>query len=152
MNGTNRLTGDPVEPESRPEKAVHSLSSICEAIAKGQFDDVEKLFDIVADETLPSDIRHLAEAFASMVVQIEAREFHAQQLITDLKETHRKLDSAQKQLKRENKDLKKRLVELDVSFDEDQAQEEVREIAESDYFQDLRSRAKTLRSRFKTDN
>lgn len=38
-----------------------SLGSTCEAIAQGRFEDMEQLFGIVADETLPTDIRELAE-------------------------------------------------------------------------------------------
>ena len=61
-----------------PEKksAIESLAATCEAIAKGHFEEVEDLFDMVSDAAVPEDIRGLAEIFAGMVVQIEAREFH----------------------------------------------------------------------------
>lgn len=126
-----------------------SLTATCEAISQGQFENMDLLFGIVADETLPVDIRDLAETFAGMVVQIEAREFHANQLIDELKETQRQLETAQQALKSENTDLKQRLKQLDVTFDEQQAEQEIREIADSDYFRDLQQRAKSLRSRFK---
>lgn len=129
---------------------IESLASTCEAIAKGRFEDIDGLFDIVADTDQPDDIRGLAETFAGMVVQIEAREFHSGQLITELKETQRKLEAAQRRLKDENTDLRQRLRKLDVSYDEQSASEEVREIAESDYFRELQDRAKSMRSRFKT--
>lgn len=139
------------QSEQERRKAMDSLAATCEAIAQGRFEEVDLLFEIVADEALPADIRGLAETFGSMVVQVEAREFHAHQLITDLKETQRQLEAAQKQLKRENADLKQRLKKLDVQFDEKQASLEISEIVETDYFRELQSRAKSLRSKFKSE-
>jgi predicted RNase H-like nuclease (RuvC/YqgF family) len=134
------------------KKAMESLAATCEAIALGRFEEVELLFAIVADETLPDDIRGLAETFGSMVVQVEAREFHANQLIADLKETQRQLEAAEKQLRRENANLKQKLKKLDVHFDEAQASIEISEIVETDYFRELQSRAKSLRSKFKQES
>lgn len=134
------------------QKAMQSLAATCEAIAQGRFEEVELLFGIVADETLPADIRSLAETFAGMVVQIEAREFHANQLIDDLKETQRQLETAQKQLKRENASLKQQLKKFDVQYDEARASIEVSEIVETDYFRELQTRAKSLRSKFKSES
>lgn len=131
-------------------KAMDGLAATCEAIAQGRFEAVDLLFEIVGDEAVPEDIRALAETFGSMVVQIEAREFHAQQLIADLRETQRQLEAAEKQLRRENADLKQKLKKLDVHYDHAQASMEVLEIVESDYFRDLQSRAKSLRSKFRS--
>lgn len=139
------------QSEQERRKAMQSLAAICEAIALGRFEEVDLLFDMVADESLPIDIRGLAETFGSMVVQVEAREFHAHQLIADLTETQRQLEAAQKQLRRENADLKQRLKKLDVQFDQKQASLEISEIVESDYFRELQSRAKSLRSKFKSE-
>jgi hypothetical protein len=133
------------------QKAMESLAATCEAIAQGRFEEVELLFGIVADETQPADIRGLAETFGAMVVQIEAREFHANQLISDLKETQRQLEAAEKQLRRENANLKQQLKKLDVQYDEARASIEITEIAETDYFRELQSRAKSLRSKFKPE-
>ena len=82
-------------------------------------------------------------------MQIEAREFHANQLITELRETQRQLTAAQKRLRQENTDLRFRLRKLEVQFDETQASQEVSEIADSDYFRELQQRAKSLRTKFK---
>lgn len=131
------------------KSAIESLAATCEAIAKGRFEEVDDLFDIVSDETASQDIRGLAEIFAGMVVQIEAREFHANQLITDLRETQRQLEAAQQRLKRENTDLRHRLRKMEVEYDQTQAHAEVSEIAESDYFRELQQRAKTMRTKFK---
>jgi regulator of replication initiation timing len=136
--------------EQERKSAVESLVSTCDAIAKGQFDDMDGLFSVIADETVGDDIRALAESFASMAVQIEAREFHTNKLIDDLKETQRQLQVAQQQLKRENTDLRERLKKLDVDYDKVQAEREIEEIVDSDYFRDLQNRAKSMRTKFKT--
>lgn len=144
------MQDDEVESvEADRRRAMGSLVSTCEAIARGQFDDMEQLFTILADEALPADLHELAETFAGMVVQIEAREFHANQLIDELRETQRRLEAAEQALRRENKDLKQRLKKLEVQFAPEQAEQEIREIAESEYFLDLQQRAKSLRQRFK---
>lgn len=137
-------------PNRETSKAMEGLAATCEAIAQGRFEAVDLLFEIVGDEAVPEDIRALAETFGSMVVQIEAREFHAQQLIADLRETQRQLEAAEKQLRRENADLKQKLKKLDVHYDQTQASVEIQEIVESDYFRELQSRAKSLRSKFKS--
>jgi chromosome segregation ATPase len=103
----------------------------------------------VSNTNVSEDIRGLAETFASMVVQIEAREFHANQLIAELRETQRQLEAAQKRLRQENTDLRFRLRKLEVRYDETQANKEVSEIAESDYFRELQQRAKSMRTKFK---
>jgi hypothetical protein len=135
--------------EGEKKSAIASLAAVCEAIAGGQFEVMDDLFEIVSDNDRPPDIRALAEAFAAMVVQVEAREFHANQLIADLKETQRQLEAAQQELRRENVDLKQRLKKLDVKYDEQEASREVLEIADSDYFRELQQRAKSMRTRFK---
>jgi predicted RNase H-like nuclease (RuvC/YqgF family) len=139
-----------MEPEDQKRsRAMQALATTCEAIAQGRFEAVDFLFEIVGDETVPDDVRALAETFGSMVVQVEAREFHSQQLIGDLRETQRQLEAAEKQLRRENADLKQKLKKLDVQYDEAQASVEIREIVDTDYFRELQSRAKMLRSKFK---
>ena len=138
--------------QSERKNAISSLAATCEAIASGRFEDVDRLFEIVSDTDVSEDIRGLAETFASMVVQIEAREFHANQLISELRETHRQLEAAQKRLRQENTDLRFRLRKMEVRFDETQANKEVSEIAESDYFRELQQRAKSMRTKFKQES
>ena len=137
---------EPAAPEL--QGAMNALASTCESIAQGRFEEIDMLYEIVANEGLPSDIRELAETFGSMVVQIEAREFHGNQLIDELKEAKRQLEAAQKQLVRENTSLKQKLKKLDVQYDESQAEIEIQEIVESDYFRELQDRAKSLRAKF----
>ncbi|WP_299483503.1 hypothetical protein [uncultured Roseibium sp.] len=130
--------------------AVASLARTCEAIANGRFDDVEELYDVITDDAVDSDIRALAETFSGMVVQVEAREFHSSQLIAELTETKRQLEMAEAKLRKENAELKTRLDKFEVSYDEEEAEKEIQEVSDSDYFRSLQSRAKDLRSRYKS--
>ncbi|GGB45793.1 hypothetical protein GCM10011316_17350 [Roseibium aquae] len=132
------------------EAALASLAKTCEAIANGRFDDIDDLYEVITNEAVPGEIRALAESFAGMVVQVEAREFHSSQLISDLSETKRQLEIAEAKLRKENAELKTRLDKFEVAYDETEAQMEVQKVAESDYFKSLQSRAKQLRSRFKS--
>ncbi|MET1413036.1 hypothetical protein ABVF61_12245 [Roseibium sp. HPY-6] len=130
--------------------AVASLARTCEAIANGRFDDVEELFDVITDDAVDRDIRALAETFSGMVVQVEAREFHSSQLIAELTETKRQLEMAEAKLRKENAELKTRLDKFEVSYDEEEAEKEVQEVSDTEYFRSLQSRAKDLRSRYKS--
>jgi len=130
--------------------AVASLARTCEAIANGRFDDVEELYGVITDDSVDADIRALAETFSGMVVQVEAREFHSSQLIEELTETKRQLELAEAKLRKENAELKTRLDKFEVTYDEKQAEMEVQEVTDTDYFRSLQSRAKDLRSKYKS--
>lgn len=130
--------------------ALASLARTCEAIANGRFDEVEELYQVITDEGVEHDIRALAETFSGMVVQVEAREFHSSQLIAELTETKRQLERAEAKLRKENADLKTRLDKFEVTYDKEQAQAEIEQVSDSDYFRSLQSRAKDLRSRYKS--
>ncbi len=130
--------------------ALASLARTCEAIANGRFDEVEELYQVITDEGVEHDIRALAETFSGMVVQVEAREFHSSQLIAELTETKRQLEAAEAKLRKENADLKTRLDKFEVTYDKEQAQAEIEQVSDSDYFRSLQSRAKDLRSRYKS--
>ncbi|MTI04411.1 hypothetical protein E1180_02630 [Roseibium denhamense] len=134
------------------EPAIASLAKTCEAIANGRYEDVEDLYNVITDESVPAAIRGLAETFSSMVVQVEAREFHSSQLIEDLSETRRQLEMAQAKLRKENAELKVRLDKFEVAYDEAEAQMEVEKVADTDYFRSLQSRAKSLRAKYKTSD
>ncbi|MCK7614006.1 hypothetical protein [Roseibium sediminicola] len=130
--------------------ALASLARTCEAIANGRFDEVDDLFQVITDMSVEDDIRALAETFSGMVVQVEAREFHSSQLIAELTETKRKLEAAEARLRKENAELKTRLDKFEVTYDKEQAKMEIEEVSDSDYFRSLQSRAKDLRSRYKS--
>jgi len=130
--------------------ALASLARTCEAIANGRFDDVDDLHQVLTDETVEPDIRALAETFTGMVVQVEAREFHSSQLIAELTETKRQLEAAEARLRKENAELKTRLDKFEVTYDQEQAEQEIKQVSDTDYFKSLQSRAKDLRSRYKS--
>ncbi|MHA7776839.1 hypothetical protein [Roseibium sp. M-1] len=132
------------------KSALASLARTCEAIANGRFDDVEELFEVITDMEVEEDIRALAETFSGMLVQVEAREFHSGQLIAELTETKRRLEAAEAKLRKENAELKTRLDKFEVTYDEEQAKAEIEEVSDTDYFRSLQSRAKDLRSRYKS--
>lgn len=131
------------------QSAIASLARTCEAIANGRYEDVEELFDVITNQDVPEGIRALAETFSSMVVQVEAREFHSSQLIHDLTETRRKLELAEAKLRKENADLKTRLDKFEVAYDKQEAKLEVEKVADTDYFRALQSQAKSMRSKYK---
>ncbi len=85
------------------------LITICESIAAGNYKQARRLFELTKFKDHPSDIARLAEAFGLMLVKVEAREFHLETIIDELKETQHKLLQAQIQLKAENVELKQRL-------------------------------------------
>jgi hypothetical protein len=87
--------------ETEKKSAVATLVAVCEAIADGQFEVMDDLFEIAGDSERPPDIRALAETFAGMVMKVEAREFRSRQLIADLKQLHGDLEAAHHELKRE---------------------------------------------------
>jgi DNA repair ATPase RecN len=67
-------------------------------MAQGQYDGLDSLFALTGSDEVPSDIRALAEAFGSMLMQIEARKFRLSDTLGELKQANRKLEEAQKRL------------------------------------------------------
>jgi predicted RNase H-like nuclease (RuvC/YqgF family) len=126
------------------------LQDLCQAIAQGRYDGLDHLFALTGDAAAPEEIRDLAEAFGSMVVQIEAREFRLGDTLAALKESNRKLEEAQKRLATENMTLRGEVHRLKIEIDQSRKEEEVAEIADTEYFQTLQSRARTMRARHKT--
>ncbi|MHB8885022.1 MAG: hypothetical protein ACYC5H_08015 [Methylovirgula sp.] len=123
------------------------LQGLCQAIAQGQYDGLDNLFALTGAAEVPDDIRDLAEAFGSMVVQIEAREFRLGNTLQDLKESNRKLEEAQKRLASENVTLRSEVHRLKIEIDQTRKDVEVSEIADTEYFQSLQSRARSMRAR-----
>lgn len=123
------------------------LQDLCQAIAQGRYDGLDSLFALTGDADAPEEIRDLAEAFGSMVVQIEAREFRLSDTLLALKESNRKLEEAQKRLATENMTLRSEVHRLKIEIDQSRKEAEVAEIADTEYFQTLQSRARTMRAR-----
>jgi methyl-accepting chemotaxis protein len=125
------------------------LKSVCERLAQGEYDDLDDLFSITGAEEAPQVVRDLAEAFASMAVQIEGREFRLTETLAELNEAHRQLGEANKRISHENEELRDEVHKLRIEIDVGKRDREVSEIVESDYFQSLRARAAEMRGRFR---
>jgi diguanylate cyclase (GGDEF)-like protein len=78
--------------ESGIRATISRLSALAGAIASGHYRkaDADDLFAMTAEKH-PPELRELAEAFGMMMVKIEAREFHLQELVAELEEANRKL-------------------------------------------------------------
>jgi hypothetical protein len=117
-------------------------------VAKGEYDDLDDLFALTGAGEAPMLIRDLAEAFASMAVQVEGREFRLNEMLSDLNEANRQLAEAHKIIASENDVLRDQVQRLRIEIDYAKRDREVSEIVESDYFQALRTRARDMRGRF----
>jgi hypothetical protein len=120
---------------------------MCEQLARGDYAGLDDLFALTGRADAPEVIRELAEAFASMAVQVEGREYHLSQLLDELGESNRQLEDAQRRLASENVNLRDQVQRMQIEIDQGRKDREVSEIIETDYFQTLQSRAREMRSR-----
>jgi methyl-accepting chemotaxis protein len=134
------------------DQVLDNLKSVCERIAGGSYGDLDDLFEMTSAPDLPGVVNELAEAFASMAVQIEAREFRLTEMLADLNEANRQLAEAHKQISSENAILRDQVQKLRIEIDVTRRDKEVSEIADSDYFQSLRTKALEMRERYKTEH
>ncbi|MDR3496364.1 MAG: hypothetical protein P4L82_17325 [Ancalomicrobiaceae bacterium] len=132
------------------DRILAKLSTLCQSIAAGRYDGLDELFALADAQHLSEDIKGLAEAFGLMAVQIEAREFRLGTMIEELEETGRQLSVAKEQLARENTTLKLEVNRLRIEIDHTRKDQEVAEITDTDYFQELQLRARALRERRNT--
>jgi len=70
------------------------LVELCETIARGDYDQASQLFALTGKQSSPR-VARLAEAFGMMLVRVEAREMHLNQVIEELRESYRQLEEAQ---------------------------------------------------------
>lgn len=85
------------------------LTGLCRNLIKGEYGDAEALFDLTRKEAYPPQITELAEAFGLMLVKVEARDFHLNNLIEQLQQAQEELEQAHDALARENIGLKRSL-------------------------------------------
>lgn len=133
------------------DQLLDKLKTVCGRVAEGHYDDLDDLFVMTGASDLPPVINELAEAFASMAVQVEAREFRLNEMLAQLNEANRQLAEAHKLISSENAVLRDQVQRLRIEIDYSRRDKEVSEIAETDYFQTLRSKAQEMRGRFKTE-
>jgi hypothetical protein len=133
------------------DQLLDNLKGVCGRIAEGDYGDLDNLFLMTGSTDLPLVINELAEAFASMAVQVEAREFRLNEMLAELNEANRQLGEAHKLIASENAVLRDQVQRLRIEIDYSRRDREVSEIADTDYFQTLRSRAQEMRGRFKVE-
>lgn len=78
--------------ESQILQTISRLAELAGGIASGRYRemDADDLFNMTTGG-YPPELRKLAEAFGMMMVRIEAREFHLQELVAELEQANRKL-------------------------------------------------------------
>jgi hypothetical protein len=127
-----------------------ALKRVCERLAHGNYSELDELFALAESTEAPDVVRELAEAFGSMAVQVEGREFHLSQLLEQLGEANRQLQEAQRKLASENVVLRDQVQRMQITIDQTRKDREVSEITETDYFQTLQARARDMRARHRT--
>lgn len=128
---------------------LQKLDQLCRQIARGNYDATDELFALTCAEDASDTIRELAESFGFMLVQVEARETRLTWLVEELQEVKAQLVEANSRLRQENATLSSTVAQLTVEVDRQRCKREVGAITESDYFQNLQRRARSLRERHK---
>ncbi|PKN67967.1 MAG: sigma-54-dependent Fis family transcriptional regulator [Deltaproteobacteria bacterium HGW-Deltaproteobacteria-15] len=82
------------------------LALVCEEIAKGRYKRAKQLFELTKEEKYPSLIARLAESFGMMMVKVEAREYHLEGVIENLRNAQKELAASRNKLAEENVNLR----------------------------------------------
>lgn len=123
------------------------LRDLCGELARGDYGKIDSLFAMTIDAGAPAVLQELAEAFASMAVQIEAREYRLGEMLAELKEANRRLEEANRTVTTENVTLRSQVQRLTIEIDQTRKEREVSAIVETDYFRTLQERAQAMRQR-----
>lgn len=76
------------------DQVLDTLIAVTDKIARGDYGDVDALLAMTGAEDLPPKISALAESFAMMLVQVEAREYRLGTTIDALQRTQVELEQA----------------------------------------------------------
>jgi transcriptional regulator with GAF, ATPase, and Fis domain len=87
------------------KKFLNTLISLCDDLAWGRPASEEQLFDLTRPGAGPEDYVRLAEAFGMMLVKVEGREFHRDELIAELKTRNAELEEIRALLDQRNRHL-----------------------------------------------
>ncbi len=82
------------------------LVALCEQIASGNYEKAKGVFDLPFAGAEDAPARVLAEAFAMMMVRIEAREFEMERLLTEISAAREELERHRARLAVENRHLR----------------------------------------------
>ena len=88
---------------------LNSMIDLCENLAFGRKADEDALFRLTREGVAPDNFARLAEAFGMMLVKVEAREFHRNELISDLQARNEELEKARRLLAERNVRLTRNL-------------------------------------------
>jgi DNA-binding NtrC family response regulator len=99
-----------VADDKAPLDALYDLmSTLCHDLSLGRHGGADALFELTREGVYPERIVSLAESFGMMLVKVEAREFHLEETIRELKRRNLELEEARGRLARENLGLKQSL-------------------------------------------
>ncbi len=93
------------------DKLFTDLNAVCEEISRGRYEKAKQLFELTKRGKYPRVVAELAEAFGMMMVKIEAREYHLEEVIEKLKKVQKELADAKERLAKENVNLRQNLRE-----------------------------------------
>ena len=74
------------------DKVLQHLADLAREISRGDYDRAQEVFKLTSGSNAHAEIQDLAEAIGLMLVQVEAREFHLETLIEELKQTNEQLE------------------------------------------------------------
>jgi class 3 adenylate cyclase len=72
---------------------IPQLVDLTRKVAGGKYKHVDELFELTMPGKYPPAIGELAESFGMMLVQVEAREFHLEQIIDELAAKNKELEA-----------------------------------------------------------
>lgn len=90
---------------------LSKMEQVCHDLAWNKYDRVGELFELTKQNEYPEQIARLAESFGLMLVKVEAREYHMEEVLVQLKKANRELEESRKKLCNENVELKKGLMD-----------------------------------------
>lgn len=88
------------------------LTELCGEIALGRHADSDALYELTREDSGPSELVRLAEAFGMMMVRVDAREFQNSQLIQQLQAKNAELEALHQVLVERNDDLSRQMQEI----------------------------------------
>lgn len=100
---------DPLTPEVT--QLLKKMEQVCHDLAWNKYGRVGELFELTKRKIYPEQISRLAESFGMMLVKVEAREYHMEEVLMQLKKANKELEESRKKLRNENAGLKKGLMD-----------------------------------------
>lgn len=90
-------------------RAFELMVEVCERLAWGETAQADKLFELTRAGAVPAPVAQLAEAFGLMLVKVEARDLHREDLLATLRRQNAELERAYRRLGEEKRSLARTL-------------------------------------------